>query len=340
MGTAMRFFVVLAGLGFMVFALAMIGPSLYDVFSATDLVDDPWGNAGVLLMLAAVAAAPFYVGVRLVRKGVRGGAALVSAAPEPPPAPIVSPAPEGSVKADAPSVVEPSPLSVSTSASSALGPADAVASPIVRLRPHSDLGVRLSDLRRPARWLPLLRTSYGLAIATYVVAAPLMLIRRTQSAEIGIAALAFYSLIDPIQNVTRPSWLSSAAVSFGVGMALFFALILTAGMLRYLGNDRYNFFFPLLLYVPMMGLSAIARLVVRLRWSDEAPAPNLDASLRHLARAPVSVGIACWKPISLTRRFQCQEKRRFLVLGRTTTERTRARSRSSPYRSSPARPAR
>ena len=36
-------------------------------------------------------------------------------------------------------------------------------------------------------------------------------------------------------------------VSFGVGMALFFALILTAGMLRHLGDDQYNFFFPLLL---------------------------------------------------------------------------------------------
>jgi hypothetical protein len=334
MGTAMRFFVVLAGLGFMVFALAMIGPSLYDVFSATDLFDDFWGYAAVLLMLAAVAAAPFYVGVRLVRKGVRGGAALVSAAPEPPPAPIVSPAPEVRVKADAPSDVEPSPVSVSPSASTALDPAAAVASPIVH-RPTlaivglavaflsavilflqwifvaaqppandterdgmrllmmftsvpllvglwlarrgdpgigrrflSDLGLQPSDLRRPAGWRPLLRTSFGLAIAIYVVAAPLMRTWRAQSAEIGITALAFYSLIDPIQNMTRPSWLSGAVVSFGVGMALFLTLMLTAGMLRHLGNDQYNFFFPLLLYIPMMGLTGVARLVDRLWRSD------------------------------------------------------------------------
>ena len=332
MGTAMRFFVVLAGLGFMVFALAMIGPSLYDVFSATDLSDDPWGNAGVFLMLAAVAAAPFYVGVRLVRKGVR--APLVSAAPEPQPAPIVSPAQERSLNADAPPVLETSAVSVSPSASTALDPADAVASPIVR-RPTlaivglavaflsavilflqwifvavqppandterdgmrllmmftsvpllvglwlarrsdpgigrrllSDLGLRPSDLRRPAGWLPLLRTSFGLAIATYVVAAPLMRTWRAQSAEIGITALAFYSLIDPIQNVMRTSWLRGAVVSFGVGMALFFALILTAGMLRHLGDDQYNFFFPLLLYIPMMGLTGVARLVSRLWRSD------------------------------------------------------------------------
>ena len=322
MGTAMRFFVVLAGLGFMVFALAMIGPSLYDVFSATDLVDDPWGNAGVLLMLAAVAAAPFYVGVRLVRKGVRGGAALVSAAPEPPPAPIVLPAPEVSVKADAPSVVEPSAVSLSTSASTALDPADTSA----RLRPSRRVAAIAADVIR-SRDRDLCRG--GAADAD----------RRTQSAEIGIAALAFYSLIDPIANVTRPSWLSSAAVSFGVGMALFFALILTAGMLRHLGNDQYNFFFPLLLYVPMMGLSAIARLVARLR-SRAAPTSTSSLTSAPDAVRLARVGIACWKPISLTRRFQCQEKRRFLVLGRTTTDRTRARSRSSPYRSSPAKPAR
>src|SRR5262245_12932591 len=81
MGTAMRFFVVLAGLGFMVFALAMISPSLYDVFS--DFFFDPLGNAAVLLMLAVVAAAPFYVGVRLVRKGFRDEAPPARSALDP-----------------------------------------------------------------------------------------------------------------------------------------------------------------------------------------------------------------------------------------------------------------
>ena len=326
MGTAMRFFVVLAGLGFMVFAFAMIGPSLYDVL--TDFFDEPWGNAAVLLMLAVVAAAPFYIGVRLVRKGLRD---------EAPRASVESTAQDveiETVETRAPTVAETVPAAAPSVASPMLHPADAVAAPVVRrpklayaglalalvglllelnialfvlLRPPpnagewfgtavfavlasgplllglwlarlgdpeigrgllSDLGLRLSDLRRPARWLALLSTSYGLAIATYLVAAPLMVIWRPQSAEIGIAALMLYSLFDPALNLTRPSWWTGAMVSFGVGMALFFALLLTAGILRRLGDDQYNFMYPLLLYIPAMGLLGLVRFFDNLRRSD------------------------------------------------------------------------
>jgi hypothetical protein len=316
MGTAMRFFVVLAGLGFMLFALAMIGPSLYDVFSSPDLSSDPWGYAAVLLMLAAVAAAPCYVGVRLVRKGLGAEATLprdLDAAQDGRPLPP-------SVRAaraahTAPPAVTPLPVPASTLASAAPDPPAGMAPAAVHrprlaaagllmafvgaivlfllwifatVQPAANeterLGVRLLMLfasvpllvglwlarrflaaRQMAALLPLLRTSYGLAIATYVIAAPLMVLWHAQSAELGITALAVYSLVDPILNISRPSWLTSAVVSFGVGMVLFLALMVTAGMLRYLGNDQYNFMYPLILYVPAMGLSALARLVAHLR---------------------------------------------------------------------------
>jgi hypothetical protein len=343
MGTAMRFFVVLAGLGFMVFAFAMIGGSLYEVFS--DFFADPLGNSAVLLMLATVAAAPFYVGVRLVRKAMRDETAparrvdasesvrpLASYARagqpigsvnagdvDPLPAAIGSPAPEVNVEASqmpesAASAVA-APTNVRRPKLAYAGLALALVGVLVELnifvvlavRPPStggewfgfaafivlaslplmlglwlarrgdpeigrrllsDLGVRMSDLRQPARWLALLSTSYGFAIATYFVAAPLMVIWRAQSAEIGVAALMLYSLFDPALNLTRPSWWMGAIVSFGVGMALFFALLLTAGILRHLGDDQYNFMYPLLLYIPAMGLLGLVRFFDNLRRSD------------------------------------------------------------------------
>jgi len=258
MGTAMRFFVVLAGLGFMVFAFAMIGPSLYDVFS--DFFADFWGNAAVLLMLAVVAAAPFYVGVRLVRKGLRG---------EPPPssaisaaAPLVIDVP-GSMVVEAPSITSSAATDAARSRLGRRGDRDLGGSFL------SELRLRTSELRQPAVLFGLLRTSYGLAIATYLVAALLMLIWHAQSAEIGITGLAIYSLFDPVLNLTRPSWWTGAIVSFGVGMALFFMLLLTAAILRYpLGDDQYNFFYPLLLYIPVMGLLGLVRFFDNLRRSD------------------------------------------------------------------------
>ena len=78
MGTAMRFFVVLSGLGFMVFALIAVGPSRRRV-QRDRSVRRLLGECRCPTDAGGVAAAPFYVGVRLVRKDVRGGAALVSA---------------------------------------------------------------------------------------------------------------------------------------------------------------------------------------------------------------------------------------------------------------------
>jgi hypothetical protein len=122
-----------------------------------------------------------------------------------------------------------------------------------------DLVTYISRLRDPAQLAAVLRTSIGLALATALVAIPLMLILRMASIVIALLGLTVFSVVDPVMNVRRRSWWLGAILSAGTCLFLFAVLAATADALAPLREDALVFMAPMMLYALALGLSGLVR---------------------------------------------------------------------------------
>jgi len=142
-----------------------------------------------------------------------------------------------------------------------------VGDPGIGARFVRDIAGNLGTLRSPGAIAALLRTSGGLALATAVVAVPLMIVSRAGSGVVGMMAVTMFSVVDPLLNLFRRSWWWGAFVSAGTWFLLFVAFGAVANAMQPMGEGAMIFLLPMMVYPAALALSGVVRLV---KWASTA----------------------------------------------------------------------
>jgi hypothetical protein len=142
-----------------------------------------------------------------------------------------------------------------------------VGDPGIGARFVHDVVGNLDALRTPGALVALLRTSGGLALATAIVAIPMMIVSRAGSGVVGMMASMVFSIVDPVLNLFRQSWWRGAFVSAGTWFLLFVAFAAIANGLQPMHEGAMIFLLPMMVYPAALALSGVIRLVM---WASTA----------------------------------------------------------------------